>query len=691
MPGASLVLNSLDLLSVSSPGSRALSLNSKPDSYDANGPSLPTQLNFYLSSSTLPLGADPVLFDNLAASQPSDLGLVWASSTMPHLDTSDGNYIGFKLPAGRPNAVALSTTADYHTFLDQQRQHQSGRESGPQHEAPPSPRKWLSLPHTRRTVKTGTRGNGDSASAARCRRKKEDRRARSRAVRELASSPQLQPQPLPTRQDVEEFEALPLAVRRKYFSTLERLRFAQTSGTLDQTSRDKPCRGPRDRGAHHPERTAVRRPATTSPTSPTSPTHRDHAASVEPLSLAKLPAKIREKHLTREEQLAVAKQLRESVILDAADEAIYKIGRRASRHLSPQVYTPTLSSSARPSMDSLPSDKQLPVPDQPHDAFYDSFRWLDQDDDLDLRLTLDDYHADYQEPKALPTSEPLYSLRRRLSISKRPFGRSSLSSSRPATKDSPTPPQVAYPQHVRRKSRALSLVTPKHGPQASLASIDPEAAHYQDPEARLKLRVYLASPQKFDEAIEFGFPSNDVRFAGLNRDAAGTGKSYHRMMSPDPENFKTFLADDKSSIYSDDISIPDESPRTPHTPDRHVQTMTPLQRRPSEHDGSPHQYSEGYAQAPAASREMTLRMTLTRPDLRAREDQMYGRQGKAPQQAAGRVSQSSAPRAATPAPTTQTRDANKESMDRIFADIDQELGPQADGVVKRFWNRVRRN
>jgi len=38
-------------------------------------------------------------------------------------------------------------------------------------------------------------------------------------------------------------------------------------------------------------------------------------------------------------------------------------------------------------------------------------------------------------------------------------------------------------------------------------STDTDAAYYQDPEARLKLRVYLAFPQKFDEAVEFGFPS----------------------------------------------------------------------------------------------------------------------------------------------------------------------------------------
>ncbi|KAI1499630.1 hypothetical protein F5X99DRAFT_269968 [Biscogniauxia marginata] len=473
----------------------------------------------------------------------------------------------------------------------------------------------------------------------------------------------------------------------QYFSTLERLRFAQTSDILDHPQQARRGRGP------HPNWTNQR------PT--TSPTCWDHPALLESLSLAKLPAKIREKHLTREEQLLVAKQLRESVILDAADEAFYKIGRRAS----PQTYTPTLSSSTRPSsMASIPSDKQLPGLDETHDALYDSFRWLDEDEDLDLSLAIDDYHANLKEPMHLPSPDPpAPSFRRRLSISKMPFGRSSMSSSRPATKDAtcspgtPTPSSVAYPQHVRRKSRAFSLMAPKHESQTSVASFDPAAVHYQDPEARLKLRVYLASPQKFDEAVEFGFPSNDIRAAGPSQGAPGPGRGFlHTMLSPDSENFKTFLEDDQSSTYSEDASMPDpESPKTPDTPENNPQMMRPL-RFPGDSDDHPHRSREpeGYTQAPAASREFTLRMTLTRPDLRACEDQIHQGWQMGPQQQSGRVSQASRSQSRNdgPIPNPPVRSATKESMDRIFADIDQEMVNQSDGgVVKRFWNRVRRN
>lgn len=488
---------------------------------------------------------------------------------------------------------------------------------------------------------------------------------------------------------------------------MERLRLAQSSGILDYPKDFNDHREPTYFDNQHYRRhklkgASLSTDVTLAGRPLTSPTYRDrdhahaHAVSVDTAFLAKLPAKIREKHLTREEQVIVAKQLRPSVILDAADEAILKVGRASRRPSPPPVYPPTLSSSERPSMDSLASDNASAGA---HDALYDSFRWLDEDEDLDLRLTLDDYHINLREtvpmPEAPKEARPP-SFRRHLSFSKIPFGRTSISSSRPGTKDtshpmlnSPVPTPVVYPQNGRRKSRALSLITPKHNAHESIASIDPAAAHYQDPEARLKLRVYLASPQKFDEAIEFGFPSNDAS-ASPYSDMPGVKGHRRGMLSTDSEKFKTFLEDDQSSTCSDDASLPDpESPRTPQTLDKHDK---PLQRTGTS-DYHSSRAPENYAHAPAASREMTLRMTLTRPDLRACEDQMYGWQKESQQQYTGKRSQTWSSRDDTPT-SAYAKDGPKESMDKIFAEIDQELGlpPTTDNnVVKRFWNRVRRN
>lgn len=285
---------------------------------------------------------------------------------------------------------------------------------------------------------------------------------------------------------------------------------------------------------------------------------------------------------------------------------------------------------------------------------YESFRWMDEEEDLDLRLVLDDYHANLDGvviPTPNSTRRP--SFRRQMSISKMPFGRNSFQSLQPRS------PKTETPNHTRQKSRALSLMTPRghHVVHDSVSSIDPNATHYQDPEARLKLRVYLASPQKFDEAIEFGFPSLD--------------QDKENKENKPPTTTSTFLLNDIDSVslFEDDVSMLD-----PDSP------ITPLEyRRPSPTDPSKHtpipvaapKKDENYTQALAGSREMTLRMTLTRPDLRADEGALYGWQ------------------TATKSPPLAEEEAAGE-MRGPFGGEDG-WGPEKDGgVVKRFWNRVRR-
>ncbi|KAI0450132.1 hypothetical protein F5B21DRAFT_446238 [Xylaria acuta] len=341
-------------------------------------------------------------------------------------------------------------------------------------------------------------------------------------------------------------------------------------------------------------------------------------------------------------------------------------------------------------VESLPTvGKQAAVYHEPsHPVLFDNFSWLDEDDDLDLRLTLDDYHADLK-PRPVTTTGPPSLFRRRLSVNKLSFGRSSASSSRPGTTDSSFTEQAPIPAHSRRKSRALSLITPKHGPQPSVASIDPDAAHYQDPDARHKLRAYLASPQKFDEALEFGFPANNDHSAMLSGALPRRSRSFSRgLFMASSENLKTFLADDHSSIYSEETSIPDsESPRTPHTPETQLHSIKPF-NLPSHSDAFASNLSTGYGQGLTASREMTLRMTLTRPDLRSREEEPYGWPSQSSRFQSRPLSRPFRVDSPVPDPI---KDTKKESMNQIFADIDKELSSSSEGVVKRFWNRVRRN
>lgn len=228
-------------------------------------------------------------------------------------------------------------------------------------------------------------------------------------------------------------------------------------------------------------------------------------------------------------------------------------------------------------------------------------------------------------------------------------------------------------------------------PKDSISSIDPNAAHYQDPEARLKLRVYLASPQKFDEAIEFGFPSLDAvtdvmdkenRPPRMSKDQIKAKKSF-------ADSGRSFLNDDTASLFEDDTSMADpESPITPlgisdlgYRPQHRA--LCPATNKGSKTSAD---YShlgikkpavvkqpETYTHAMAGSREMTLRMTLTRPDLRADENTIYGWQ----------------------TPKSSLREESTPSPDEKFEVRGPFGGPDGwgavekeDGVVKRFWHRV---
>lgn len=464
------------------------------------------------------------------------------------------------------------------------------------------------------------------------------------------------------------------------------------------------------------------------------------------------PDKARKIQLSRQEQCELVKHLRASVILDAADEAIYKLRHKTSNLTltpTPEIdcSTSTLST-RRGSFDSLTdamAQSQAASREDPaRESLYESFRWLDEEEDLDLRLFLDDYHANLREELPHATKSRRPSFRRHLSISRRPFGQSTVSGSQSDTRDGDTAPtspsfntnlpqhqqqQPIATQHTQRLSRTLSLMNPRqpHVRSESLTGIDPGAAHYQDPEARLKLRVYLASPQKFDEAIEFGFPATDSvqgpSTLSNRRSMVRKRQSRLQLKDDSADHMRSFLDDGDDEDFSDDddddassISDP-ESPRTPHMggltppPGHHRPTRVltdPLQA--AQRGGlAVREPNDAYAQIPANSREMTLRMTLTRPDLRADDEQIYGWQ--AAQQAAylpasGRKSQqSNAVRAdeqpqQNPLPSPQGPSymsqgrTPKENIEAILTGTDHwspEVAAGGDkGFMKRIFNRVRR-
>lgn len=387
-----------------------------------------------------------------------------------------------------------------------------------------------------------------------------------------------------------------------------------------------------------------------------------------------LPAKIQQKHFSPEERRRFRSAYRGSVILDAADEVFYRRDRTRSRNSSetgPEDATLSGVQTASVFWESdSDSDSDGEPPEKPNSkmdqSFYDnSFRWLDEDGDLDL--SLDEYHAHVADA-AIANSKPVRrpSFRRPLSLSTQML-RHRQTASIPRS----LPPSHTVPlSPLARQSCSLpaSRQQPSHHPKSSTSSIDPSAQYYQDPDARLKLRVYLSSPQKFDEAIEFGFPS-------LDQDKENTSPMIHSPLSFDSNGdfAGTFFEEDDGTVVGSPGTSVAEEP-VASRPQTQAQTQTQQQQHQVRETPRPSVESHSLAarnqalkqpgkispQLLPGNREMTLKMTLTRPDLRTESPT---------------------------APEDPLRLADLPPADRsqhIWEDLDDE------GVVKKMWRKLRR-
>lgn len=457
-----------------------------------------------------------------------------------------------------------------------------------------------------------------------------------------------------------------------------------------------------------------------------------------------LPPKIQKTIFSQEERRVLQQTAPVSSITDAADRALLKFeerhrasrrqqslrtdsssdrfvrrGRRNYRR-SRSSSSPAIRSSIRSSIRSFPSS--LPSTLEPsadvidididtdtladptdsgiemEESILDSFRWLDEDEDLDL--SLDSYHK-YVADTALssqhvqPTSpRRMPSFRRTLSLAK---NRNSMmflgNTSRGLTSSqSSTLPFSASGSGVinNRPDNHQG----RHASHRSTSSIDPAAQYYQDPEARLKLRVYLASPQKFDEAIEFGFPSldnkenidaNNLRRHNTNRDSKRISQI---SVSTHGTHGWTFLDDETTSIDLSLFDLTDHQPQFQQVKNQrrsHDKTainsnfreftsshsrsssIDPRHRRP--HPLKPVGGNvNGSSRPPTGGhrREMTLKMTLTRPDLRTTGDTgPYGHD-----------------RHDDPLRLAELPPADESC--NIWDDI-----PEERGVVKKMWRKLR--
>ena len=291
----------------------------------------------------------------------------------------------------------------------------------------------------------------------------------------------------------------------------------------------------------------------------------------------------------------------ESIIVDAADEAIYRMGRHANRSLDTLDSRRSSGSGFRNSI--YDRDAMNTV-----EEIRKSFGWLDEDGALDLRLD-EFYCSDSNKFETDPT--PLRSFHKRtLSLSGKTCRTHSSTSSVPT---------IGRPSLGSRRPTSRGMNVARHQPSfsQSINSMDTDAAYYQDPEARLKLRVYLASPQKFDEAVEFGFPST-AESKGFSKVRPRTATI--RKVESEIDNLPSKEGDNPFNDFGNvSMAVGDvmDYQKMRELEDQPPSTVMPSRvSNVSAFDPYPH--------ASPGNREMTLRMTLTRKDLRADENELYG-------------------------------------------------------------------
>lgn len=143
-----------------------------------------------------------------------------------------------------------------------------------------------------------------------------------------------------------------------------------------------------------------------------------------------------------------------------------------------------------------------------------------------------------------------------------------------------------------------------------------KAQFYQDPETRKKLRRYVTTPQGFDEALELGFLADDVSVSA----GADHARSSSHSSSAVPSLDETTTRDERDALPT--LSRTD--PGSPNSLDpSEFSIKTPVSASPTRP-----RLTERSSSSRWSERDMTFRMTLTRPELRSSEKEMYGWQQK---------------------------------------------------------------
>ncbi|KAI0999895.1 hypothetical protein K3495_g8303 [Podosphaera aphanis] len=525
-----------------------------------------------------------------------------------------------------------------------------------------------------------------------------------------------------------EFDALPIAVRRKYISTLERLWFAQNSrAALPISSQQK---------------SSLRQescPATSSQSSLSSHTlefqlYQGNLTTVAPQNLSiaerrgksinciktqKIPQKVQRSSKSPQAPLSVSpssepslldivnpkisavqprgvtdKSKRSACLLGATDSTSFLRSVGGVYMLSPHkqnqrsfIHSPSPNNSPRPR--TRCTDKVCDADDEASEVNTgsdecDKFRWMNESSNPDLRSSLDDYHANLDGVVIPSPSRPIRpSFRRQISINDIPFGR--------VNKLSEHQTRPEYPSNLncrRSRSRKLASANTTHIPLASQKASNKKTGRHGMRESYESSN----SPETEQKISPKIFRSIDVPNA-LSREKHTISQPHHtknHVMKQIP------FANDNLSLSENDASLGDsESPVTPtiegsfqSATSRKTRSQTSAHFSPTSSTGN--KSLPNYTQtsiikpmlvkktdtqnSPSGTKEITLKMTLTRPDLRSPDSDADLWQGTDILYRAQSLS--------------EILDEKPEIKGPFGGPDGWEPEDKIDSVVKRLWNRV---
>lgn len=331
-----------------------------------------------------------------------------------------------------------------------------------------------------------------------------------------------------------------------------------------------------------------------------------------------LPDKVRKQHFSREEQVILFAKCDQALLPPSRDQEADEVAKQRFHDFHFDFSTTNIERSSEPGE---PRGRRSSI--STYSPCRPSFNLPSPKTKKEREAESSIFFIDTMDSPSIRKARPA-TFKRTLSLGGPPSRHSTCASAGPASPLLIFPAEYR-PRHQRSQSSALPGRRSSYSPPTP--TFDPEAKYYQDPETRTKLRTYLASPQKFDEAIEFGFPSSTEQEAASPHYHLPPVAKHSRKFSRD---MHTFLRDgtlsffenssDNQGLESDGDSVVDlDSPRTPSSAGLsfrlHTRQMSSIDSNglPTSHPSPGHM-----------NREMTLRMTLTRPELRADEEVLYG-------------------------------------------------------------------